>query len=424
MDQAVAYTALAATVGLAVTRPRLGPRFRATPGTAAVIGVLALVVARLLTPRMMLDAARVQWRPLIALTSIMITTGVVQEVGAFDRLAARIELRARTRSAASTFTAVFVLSAVTPSLLNNDAAILILTPLVVALTRRLYPRRPELTIAFAFAVFLGPGVAPFIVSNPMNMIVAEYAGLEFNSYAVAMLPLSLVGAALTYGVLRRVYRAELGSAVAAPAPLVTIHRHAGERPAALVMLAVFVAYPLAGPLGVEIWMIAVAGALASLAVCLAYQIAPLRKATSHVPCDILVFLWGIFLVVQGLRSVGVVDRLHAIYALAPGGSAGQLAAIGTTSALGSAVIDNHPMSILNMLAIDTSHGPRPLLAALVGGDIGPRLLPIGSLAGLLWIDLLRRSGVEIGVGRFLRIGTLVALPTLAASLAMLWLIGP
>src|SRR5690349_9310341 len=200
MEQVVAYVALAATVGLAVTRPRLG-RYRVTPGAAAVAGVLALVAARLLTPHMMLEAARVQWRPLVTLTSIMILTGVVQEVGAFERLAAHIEQRTRTRSAASAFTLVFVLAAATPSLLNNDAAILILTPLVVALTRRLYPRRPEITMAFAFAVFLAPGVAPFIVSNPMNMIVAEYAGLGFNAYAIVMVPLSLVGALLTYAVL-------------------------------------------------------------------------------------------------------------------------------------------------------------------------------------------------------------------------------
>lgn len=419
MQPAVAYAALAVTVGLAVTRPRLRAGFCVTPGVAAVAGVLALVLARMLTVPMMLEAARVQWRPLVTLTSIMILTGVVQEVGAFDRLAAAIEQRARTRSAVSAFSAVFALSVVTPALLNNDAAILILTPLVVALTRRLYPRRPDITIAFAFAVFLAPGVAPFIVSNPMNMIVAEYAGLGFNAYAQVMLPLSLVGAALTYGVLRAIYGPVLRSAAApAPAPRTVIHRHPGERLAVSLMLAVLVAYPIAASLGIEIWTVAVAGAVASLAVCRAYQIAPLRKAVSHVSFDILAFLWGIFLVVQGLRAVGVVDQLRALYAAA---GSGRLATIGATSALGSAVIDNHPMSILNMLAVDASHGPAPLLAALVGGDLGPRLLPIGSLAGLLWIDLLRRSGVEIGLGRFLRLGTLVLLPTLAISLALLWL---
>lgn len=69
-------------------------------------------------------------------------------------------------------------------------------------------------------------------------------------------------------------------------------------------------------------------------------------------------------------------------------------------------------------------GSLPLQAVLVGGDIGPRLLPVSSLAGLLWIDLLRRSAVEVGVVPFLRLGTLVVLPTLAASLAMLWLLRP
>ena len=228
MDQAVAFSALFVTVGLAVVRPQFTATIRFTPGRAALLGVLVLLTARLLTPHVMLQAWSIQWRPLVTLTSIMILTGVVHEVGAFERLAARIETLARTRSATATFSLVFVLSLVTPSLLNNDAAILILTPLVVALTRRLYPGRPEVTLAFAFVVFLAPGVAPFIVSNPMNMIVAEYAGLKFNSYAAVMVPLSLVGAALTYLVLRLIYRNTLRSVVAVTASPTRVHRHAGR----------------------------------------------------------------------------------------------------------------------------------------------------------------------------------------------------
>jgi arsenical pump membrane protein len=416
-----AIVVLVATVALAVARPRVFV-VRFTPGLAALCGVSALFVAGILTPQTMVDAARLQWRPLVTLTSIMILSGVVQEVGAFERLAARIETLARTRSAMTTFSLVFLISVVTPSLLNNDAAILILTPLVVALTRRLYPDRPDVTLAFVFAVFLAPGVAPFIVSNPMNMIVAEYAGLAFGSYAIVMVPLSLVGALLTYAVLRWIYRRTLATATVSNSPPTTrIHPHAGERPAVLLMLGVFAAYPIAAALHIDIWIVAVAGAAASLLVSRIYRIAPLRKTTTHVSVDILVFLWGIFLVAQGIRSVGVIDQLHALYASSPT-PGGQIATVGVTSAVGSALIDNHPMSILNMLAIDASRGPRPLLAALVGGDIGPRLLPIGSLAGLLWVDLLRRAGIHVRVSQFLRLGTLVLVPTLTASLLLLWLL--
>ena len=423
MDETVAYSALAMTVSLAVLRPRL-PRlaWRFTPGSAATLGVAVLVATRVLTPAAMLEAARMQWRPLVALISIMVMTGVVQETGAFDRLAGWIEQRARTRSASYAFGIVFALAVITPALLNNDAAILILTPLVVALTRRLYPRAPQVTVAFAFVVFLAPGVAPFVVSNPMNMIVAELAGLGFNAYAVVMVPLSLVGAALTYVILRWIFRAVLRDAAPAPAPHTTIHRHAAERPAVGCMLAVFVAYPIAAWFGAPAWIVAVAGALGALAISQLYSVAPVRKVTSHVSLDILVFLWGIFLVVRGLQSVGVVDWIAQLYASAPAGSHRELFTIGTTSALGSALIDNHPMTILNTFAIGTGHGVKPLLAALVGGDIGPRLLPIGSLAGLLWMDLLRRAGIDIGIGRFIRGGVIVLLPTLAVSLALLfWL---
>ncbi len=415
MEQAVAYTTLGITVSLAVLKPRLGWRdLRFTPGRAALFGVTVLLLTGLLTPDELIAAARIQWRPLAALTCIMVITGVVQEVGAFERLAGWVETRARTRSIAHTFTVIFLLALVTPSLLNNDSAILILTPMVVALTRRLYPDNPRTTFAFAFAVFLAPGVAPFIVSNPMNMIVAEAAGLGFNSYAAVMVPISLAGAVLTYVILRAVFRGVLRDTKPAPAPLTTIHRHRGERPAVILLVVVFCAYPVVAALGGQIWFVTFAGALAALVLSQTHGIAPIRKVASHVSLDFLVFLWGIFLVVQGLRSVGVVDVLARIYDGSP-----HLATIGVTSAVGSALVDNHPMSILNMMAIDHAHGTRPLLAALIGGDIGPRLLPIGSLAGLLWMDLLRRQGVEINLGKFVRVGTLVLLPTLALSLAML-----
>jgi arsenical pump membrane protein len=295
----------------------------------------------------------------------------------------------------------------------------LLTPLVVALSRRLYPGRPGVTEAFAFAVFLAPGVAPLVVSNPMNMIVAEYAGIGFNAYAAVMLPISIGGAIVTYCVLRLCFRRTLATTSAAPRDVVVPPAHPAEKATFALLLVVFAAYPIAAAFGGEIWMVTLAGAIASLALAHHYGVAPLPKLLGYVSPDILVFLWGVFLVVVGLRHVGVIDRLTALYSAAPDGSGLQIGVIGVGSALGSAIVDNHPMSILNMLALGAHGDSRQLLAALVGGDIGPRLLPIGSLAGLLWMDILRRVDVSISVWRFIRLGTIVLVPTLAFSLLLL-----
>ena len=95
--------------------------------------------------------------------------------------------------------------------------------------------------------------------------------------------------------------------------------------------------------------------------------------------------------------------------------------VGTTAALGSAVLNNHPMAIINMLALEATPntGHREILAVLVGGDLGPRLLPVGSLAGLLWLESCRRLGVEISLRQFVRVGFVVTIPTLAVSLLIL-----
>lgn len=421
MEEAVAYGTLAMTVMLAVSRPRIGLRgLRFSPGTAVLLSVAVLLLSGLLTFDDMLASARIQWRPLLALTCVMVMTGVVQEVGAFSRLAQRLESVGRATSARTAFSLVFLLGVVTPSLLNNDSAILLLTPLVVVLTRRLYPGRPEVTEAFAFAVFLAPGVAPFVVSNPMNMIVAEFAGIGFGSYARVMAPISLAGALLTYVILRLSFRRTLAGAHASRATVEIAPRHPAERPAVLLLLLVFLAYPVSAALGGHVWMIAVAGALGCLLIAWRHRVAAPRRLLGHVSADTLLFLWGVFLVVVALRHVGVVDRLASVYGSVPAGGAREIGIVGAMAALGSAVVDNHPMSVLNMMALG-AHGSRPLLAALVGGDIGPRLLPIGSLAGLLWMSLLRREGVEIRIGTFVRLGAIVLLPTLALSLVLLWL---
>ena len=79
------------------------------------------------------------------------------------------------------------------------------------------------------------------------------------------------------------------------------------------------------------------------------------------------------------------------------------------------------LSVLNGFAIPA--GDHDLaFAALIGGDLGPRLLPIGSLASLLWYDLLRKHAVTISVGAFVRVGVILTVPTLTVSLGLLWLL--
>ncbi len=157
---------------------------------------------------------------------------------------------------------------------------------------------------------------------------------------------------------------------------------------------------------------------AALAVVLAWcqgRVSPAELLVRGVAWDILVFLLAVFVLAIGLRNVGFVSYLSSLYT-----DAG-IGLVGTTAALGSAVLNNHTMAIINMLALEATPntGHREILAVLVGGDLGPRLLPVGSLAGLLWLESCRRLGVEISLRQFVRVGFVVTIPTLAVSLLIL-----
>ncbi len=417
MPQVPALLSLVLTMGLVLARPRFGSFYRAGPAFAASVGVLVMVLARLVDRGDLTSTAVLMWRPLLAVASIMVTTAVAQRLGLMDWLAAVVEERG-SGDARSLFRLVYALSATTAAVLNNDSAILLLTPAVVALVRRRFPNRPDLVVPFAFAVFMAAGTAPFVVSNPMNMIVAAYAGIDFNQYALRMAPIAAAGWALSYVILEIIFRKRLRDG-GAPSEMSATEKTKPSRAqvhSLVLVLGVLVAYPIVALAGGPVWVVASAGACAALALASRHQAGGTRAMLrTGISWEILVFLGLVSVIGVGLRNAGIVQRLTVVY------EHGGIASIGAVSAIGSAVVNNHPMSIINMLALRDvpGAGMRDTLAALIGGDLGPRLLPVGSLAGLLWLEALRRSKIDVSPVRFILIGGAVTIPTIALSLALL-----
>jgi arsenical pump membrane protein len=402
--------------GFGVRRGRLRHliRYQYAPG----LGVVVLVIGGVMGASDLRSALDVMWRPLLVISSIMLITAGAQRLGVLDRIAAGLFTRARG-SVSTLFTLTFGLSAVTAALLNNDSAVLLLIPIVVALVRLLYPGRPTMAVTFALVVFMAAGVAPFVVSNPMNLIVATYAGMNFNTYASHMIPVTVAGWIVTFVALRWLFRRELA---AAPAPAVDHPRPpswtTAQGQGLVLLLLVMGAYPVVAYLHRSPYVVAVPGALAFLLLCWRHRAGdPVQVVRTGVAWDILVFLAGVSTVAVGLDNAGLVSWLGRLYHHVG------MVGIGMTSAAGSALINNHPMSLLNILAIHPQKGIhlRPILAALIGGDLGPRLLPWGSLAGLLWFASLRHQGVEVSVRQFVKVGALLTMVSLPVSLVVLLL---
>jgi arsenical pump membrane protein len=134
------------------------------------------------------------------------------------------------------------------------------------------------------------------------------------------------------------------------------------------------------------------------------------------PWRLLVFVTGLFLVVQTFGRHGL-DRLaHALIG-ADGGAQGALRAGATGAALAN-LVNNLPSYVAGEAVVPVDNHVQ-LLALLIGTNVGPLATPWASLATLLWYERCRASGVEVPMRRFLVTGAVLASSCTVATVAAL-----
>ncbi len=61
-------------------------------------------------------------------------------------------------------------------------------------------------------------------------------------------------------------------------------------------------------------------------------------------------------------------------------------------------------------------------ATIVGSNIGAFFTPLGALAGIMWMSILRQKGVMLSYSTFIRYGVLVGSVSLLVTLAVLGIV--
>jgi len=406
------------TVLLALLRPGLGANRRLEPDGAAFGGACLMLVFGILPPSGLSEVATILVQPLCTILSLMIIAIIVQKCGLFGQLAASMVNAARG-SGVALFTIIFFSGAVAGLFFTNDAMVLILTPMVFEIVEDI--AEPDWTLSqkqpFYFSVlYVANLVSPLVIGNPINIVVARIFNMEFVPYAQWMTLPAVISMLVSYVGLWLVFRKDIPPTFKAPIP----HRgreHDKISSAVSVCAAIVVALTLSGffvgqHLGVPTAGVAVAGAAIMLVLHCGCSCQAFWLVMEAVGWDVLRFACGILVVAAGLQHSGVTDHLGDM--LKVGGPASMNFATAYTAAVSSALINNHPVANIMAMAIRSmqcsSHEQKNLaFAALIGGDLGPKMLPIGSLAAMMWFGILRERGVVVPYWLYIGIGIPVSL---------------
>ena len=88
------------------------------------------------------------------------------------------------------------------------------------------------------------------------------------------------------------------------------------------------------------------------------------------------------------------------------------------AALLANLVNNIPATLVLVPAV--AHSPGLILAVLIGVNGGPNLTYVGSLATLLWRQILHAHDARPALADFLRLGIMTVPACLVAGVAALW----
>ena len=277
------------------------------------------------------------------------------------------------------------------------------------------------------------------VGNPTNILIASAFNMEFLQYTGWMLLPTLAAGTVNAGMLYLLFRRQITKPIVQREgidPAAAITDRTGAWIGGILLACCVVALAVAPYMQVEMWVVALCFALTLMVVLLlrdCFGARPGRQPDEQgrailntlrrMPWAIVPFVLSLFVTVEALHVYGVTKDIgRVLNALGAGDSASTALVYGVGSALSANLLNNIPMTVAFVFVMSGLSG-RPLLAAIlataVGSNLGANMTPLGALAGIMWMSILRQKGCELSFGRFVKYGLLITPLSLSACLAVL-----
>lgn len=363
---------------------------------------------------------------LLFLLGMMVITGIVDRAGLFDLLAERCVALSRGNGPAL-YVLVFLLGAVVTAVLSLDVTVIMLTPIVYAVTRR----RGLDPLPFMFACTFVANTASLIfpVSNLTNLLLYEQLELPFAQFAAVMWFPNLVAMLTNLVIFLWLFRRSIPRHIPAMIPddtdtgMPALKTASGswQRLVGTVLALSLGALFLCGLVGWPLWWAAGAGAGLAFVPAMATRRVTIHQTAGDVSWPLFVFVIAMTVLVRGVEHTWLDD----LRITAPVSTAGMITSGVLSGAVGSNMINNVPMTVLALPLLEgLPEGQQSVMsyAVLVGTNIGPALTTYGSLATMLWLTLVRKQGMTITTRSYLKVSLLtVPIVLLTTSLA-LWVV--
>ncbi len=393
-----------------------------------LVGAIVLLITGLVSKNSLKELTNFSepmnpFKILILFISISILSIILEEAGFFE-LCAVHTLKKVKNSQKKLFCLLYLVVTILTMFTSNDIIILTFTPFICYFTKR----KKINPIPYLVGEFVGANTLSlmFIIGNPTNIYLATYYEIGFFEYfkvmAVPTVVLSLTAFLLVYLIFRR----ELSKQIVNDEDVTTdvkCNKH-------LIIVGLIhlitctIMLILSSYLNFEMWYICLGFAVSITIYLFAYDLINHEKHEIKVykkaPWSLVPFVLSMFIIVLALKEHSVLMHIANWFDSLSPSSIVKTYIYGISSYFSCSFINNIPMSVAYASILENSSSGLPALyATIIGSNLGALLTPVGALAGIMWLSLLKHHNIKFNFITFMKYGIIISIPTILVGITVL-----